>query len=196
MTPTMGARLDEALRREHPRYEPRPEQARMAADVEECLRHGGVLLAEAPTGLGKTLAYLLPALEWARENGQPVVVSTHTRSLQDQILELELPVLSRALGGGVKVVRLKGRENYLCRSRVEGFLADRAGTPEARQLQEMLERVPDGDLSALAGDEDGWAPFRAAELDAGTARPRSAAAPAAAGCAARGGWPRRPTWWW
>jgi len=164
---TPGARLDEALRREHPRYEPRPEQARLAADVEECFERGGLLLAEAPTGLGKTLAYLLPAVEWARASGEPVVVATHTKHLQDQILDSELPILSRALGGPLRVVRLKGRDNYLCRARVEGFLAERAGTPEAHRLLELLERLPDGDLSAVSDEPEAWAPFRGADLDAG-----------------------------
>ncbi|MBI5835662.1 MAG: ATP-dependent DNA helicase [Candidatus Eisenbacteria bacterium] len=167
MTDTAGLRLEEALRLEHPRYEPRPDQGRMASDVADCLQRGGVLLAEAPTGLGKTLAYLLPAVEWARASGQPVVVSTHTKSLQDQILDSELPILGRALGGDVRVVRLKGRENYLCRSRVEGFLAERAGTPEARRLEALLASVPDGDLSAVDDGDNAWEPFRGQELDAG-----------------------------
>ena len=97
----MALDLEQALRAEHPVYEPRPDQARMGRDVGDCLRAGGVLLAEAPTGLGKTLAYLIPALEWAIESGQPVLIATHTRNLQDQIFETELPIAARAVGGEV-----------------------------------------------------------------------------------------------
>ncbi len=167
MSGVPGADLEEALQREHPGYEPRPEQARMARDLGECFEHGGILLAEAPTGLGKTLAYLLPAAEWARRSGQPVVVATHTRSLQDQILESEWPIVARALDGDARIARLKGRENYLCRSRVDAYLAENAGTADAETLRELLEAIPEGDVSALGEGSGSFDFFRGADLDAG-----------------------------
>lgn len=166
MSPGPGSDLEEALQREHPGYEPRPEQARMARDLGECFEHGGILLAEAPTGLGKTLAYLLPAAEWARASGQPVVVATHTRSLQDQILESEWPIVDRVLGGDARIARLKGRDNYLCRSRVDAYLAENAGTADAETLRELLEVIPEGDVSALGEGSGSFEFFRGADLDA------------------------------
>src|SRR5688572_16040144 len=74
------------------RFEARPQQSAMAAAVAETLGGGGALVVEAPTGVGKSLAYLLPAALWALERGGRVLVSTNTRALQEQILHKELPV--------------------------------------------------------------------------------------------------------
>ncbi|HET9299679.1 MAG TPA: DEAD/DEAH box helicase, partial [Candidatus Polarisedimenticolaceae bacterium] len=97
----------------HPGYEPRLGQARMAEAVGRTLRQGGQLLVEAGTGTGKTLAYLVPALE----SGRRVIVSTGTRNLQDQIFARDLPFLRERTGMQVDAALLKGRENYLCRFR-------------------------------------------------------------------------------
>src|SRR6185436_13794422 len=85
--------------------------------VERTLREGGLLLAEAGTGTGKTLAYLLPALELGRR----VVVSTGTKNLQEQLISKDLPLLARALGRDLKVALMKGRGNYLCLLRHRSF---------------------------------------------------------------------------
>src|SRR5881275_3793935 len=100
-----------------PEYEPRPEQAALAAEVERALATGEHLVAEAGTGVGKSLAYLLPALE----SGQRVVVATATKALQEQLLAKEVPAAARALGREVRVAVLKGRQNYLCRKQLQGF---------------------------------------------------------------------------
>jgi ATP-dependent DNA helicase DinG len=89
----------------------------MAAAVEEVLREGGILMVEAATGTGKTLAYLVPALA----SGQRVVVSTGTRNLQDQIVLKDLPLLREQAGLQVSACLLKGRDNYLCRYRFARF---------------------------------------------------------------------------
>src|SRR5947209_4868187 len=102
-----GGALDGAL----PGYEPRPEQAALAAAVEHALAAGEHLVAEAGTGVGKSLAYLIPALE----SGQRVVVATATKALQEQLLRKDVPVAAAALGRPVRVEVLKGRQNYLCR---------------------------------------------------------------------------------
>ena len=86
-------------------YEERPSQARFSEAVEETLSDGGVLLAEAGTGTGKTLAYLLPAVD----AGRRVVVSTGTKNLQEQLVSKDIPLLARALGRDLSVAVMKGR---------------------------------------------------------------------------------------
>jgi ATP-dependent DNA helicase DinG len=106
-----------ALSRVLPAYEPRAPQLAMAARVEDALSHGRALLVEAGTGTGKTLAYLLPAAR----SGVKVVVSTATKTLQEQLAEKDVPLL-RSLGVEARFAFLKGRQNYLCLSRFDQFL--------------------------------------------------------------------------
>ncbi len=157
----------------HPDFEVRGEQARYAALVLETLERGGVLLAEAPTGLGKTLAYLWAAVEYSSAHDEPVLVATHTRNLQDQIVEGDWPMLASGLEQDFRLVRLKGRENYLCRARVDDYLADpglggmRPGMRgEAAVLEDgELARLPEGSLLAgAAGEHDLSAGHCPAEL--------------------------------
>jgi ATP-dependent DNA helicase DinG len=108
-----GGRLEQVL----PGYEPRAEQAALAAAVEAALAAGEHLLAEAGTGTGKSLAYLIPALE----SGRRIVVSTATKALQEQLLTKDVPIAAAALGRDVRVAVLKGRQNYLCRNGLQGF---------------------------------------------------------------------------
>src|SRR5262245_66196121 len=106
-----------ALERALPGFEPRAEQAALADAVERALASGQHLLAEAGTGTGKSLAYLIPALE----SGLRVVVSTATKALQEQLISKDVPTAAEALGREVRVAVLKGRQNYLCRHAVHGF---------------------------------------------------------------------------
>lgn len=97
----------------------RESQHRVAREVASALGSDALLLVHAPTGTGKTLAYLIPALLWARKNGLRLGVATYTRALQEQALEREVPralaAFDRAgLPGGFRIALLKGRENYLC----------------------------------------------------------------------------------
>ncbi|GAC1601339.1 MAG: hypothetical protein NVS4B10_13300 [Myxococcales bacterium] len=103
-----------ALSRILPGYEPRAAQLEMAAKVEGALAGGRALVVEAGTGTGKTLAYLLPAAR----SGLKVVVSTATKTLQEQLADKDVPLL-RALGVDAKVAFMKGRQNYLCLLRKE-----------------------------------------------------------------------------
>src|SRR6266705_3183203 len=105
------------LARVLPDYEERPAQRRFSEAVAGVLRDGGLLLAEAGTGTGKTLAYLLPAVELGRR----VVVSTGTKNLQEQLVDKDLPLLARALGRDLSVAVMKGRGNYLCLLRYRSF---------------------------------------------------------------------------
>jgi Rad3-related DNA helicase len=135
---SLAQRVDEllgaggTLARRWPRYEDRDSQRRMSADVAETLERGGVLLAEAPTGVGKSLAYLLPAILMAVESERRVVVATCTRSLQDQLFERDVPALLEALGISLPYARLKGKQNYLCPRVLESL------EPEAAEEREVL----------------------------------------------------------
>jgi ATP-dependent DNA helicase DinG len=106
-------------------YEERAEQLQMAALVERTLADEGLALIEAGTGTGKTLAYLVPAIL----SGKRVVISTGTKTLQDQIMQHDLPLLSAALGVGFESAVMKGLSNYLCLRRYEEF----QHSPEADQ---------------------------------------------------------------
>ncbi|HXY41235.1 MAG TPA: DEAD/DEAH box helicase, partial [Vicinamibacteria bacterium] len=117
------------LARVLPGYEERPAQRKLSEAVAEVLDAGGLLLAEAGTGTGKTLAYLLPAVELGRR----VVVSTGTKNLQDQLVSKDIPILAQALGRELQVAVMKGRANYLCLLRFASF--SKAGT--FRRLEEL-----------------------------------------------------------
>jgi len=95
-------------------YEHREGQVQMAVEVARALRDEQVLLVEAGTGVGKSLAYLVPAILWARDAGEPVVVSTNTKNLQEQLVRKDLPLLQEALPVGFEAALLKGRSNYPC----------------------------------------------------------------------------------
>ena len=129
-------------------FRPRREQLAMALAVAEALAERGRLVVEAGTGTGKTFAYLVPALL----SGRRVIVSTGTRTLQDQLYHRDLPAVSRALGRPVRVALLKGRANYLCLHRLPLARA----TPDlpglgARGLA-ALARIEDWSRSTVAGD--------------------------------------------
>ena len=130
----------------HPLYERRPGQHEMARLVEGVLRDGGRAMIEAGTGTGKTLAYLVPALECGRR----VVVSTGTRNLQDQIADKDLPFLRDRCGLPVAACVMKGRENYLCRYR----LAQLEAEPLFEDLaeQEWLPRIAAWSRTTTTGD--------------------------------------------
>ena len=106
-----------SLARTLPGFEPRDEQRALADAVAAALADGEHLLAEAGTGTGKSLAYLLPALE----SGQRVVVATATKALQDQLLTKDIPAAAAALGRDVRCAVLKGRQNYVCRRSLQGL---------------------------------------------------------------------------
>ncbi|HKC57846.1 MAG TPA: ATP-dependent DNA helicase, partial [Vicinamibacterales bacterium] len=119
-------------------YEPREGQRAMAAAVAEVLENGGMLIAEAGTGTGKTLAYLVPAVL----SGQRVLVSTGTKNLQEQIFFKDLPTLRDALGKPFSATLMKGRSNYLCLHRFETYRDGVEGNTSAGgRLIESGDRV-------------------------------------------------------
>ncbi|HWB23050.1 MAG TPA: ATP-dependent DNA helicase [Gaiellaceae bacterium] len=140
---------DGAVARSLPGFESRSEQAALASAVERALASREHLVAEAGTGTGKSLAYLLPALE----SGQRVVVATATKALQEQLLAKDVPAAARALGRDVRVVVLKGRQNYLCRKQLQSFgpmlLRDPRDEEAFEALQPWLAETETGDRAEL-----------------------------------------------
>jgi ATP-dependent DNA helicase DinG len=127
-----------ALARAVAGYEPREGQRRMAAAVAAVIEEGGTLLAEAGTGTGKTLAYLIPAIL----SGHRVLVSTGTKNLQEQIFFKDLPALRDALGKPFSATLMKGRSNYLCLHRWELYRDGVDGnTSAAGRLIDTSDRV-------------------------------------------------------
>jgi ATP-dependent DNA helicase DinG len=118
-----------------PGFEARAEQAALADAVERALATGEHLVAEAGTGTGKSLAYLLPALG----SGLRVVVATATKALQEQLLAKEVPAAARALGREVSVAVLKGRQNYVCRKQLQSFGPMLLRDPRDEEAYEALE---------------------------------------------------------
>ncbi len=135
-----------------PQYRFRPDQLAFAETVQAALDERATLVAEAGTGTGKTWAYLVPALL----SGGKVLVSTGTRTLQDQLYHRDLPRLRAALALSGSVALLKGRSNYVCRHHLEGVLAGRGdalSATEARQLRRIevfAQRTETGDKAELA----------------------------------------------
>jgi len=147
------------------KYEHRPQQLEMAEAVGEALTQKHHLMVEAGTGVGKSFAYLLPAIDYAVKNKKRVVISTHTISLQEQLIEKDIPLLQSVYPDEFTAVLCKGRSNYLCQRRLEqsrgrsSFLFD-----EQRQLeslwmveewvQESIEKGGNGSLAELPNVPD------------------------------------------
>ena len=142
-------------------FEDRPSQRDMAAYIADVYNDGGVALLEAGTGVGKSFAYLVPALVWARENGERTIVSTNTINLQEQLVGKDLPILARALATGGREGRapsfalLKGWRNYICLSRLGQArdtgrsLFDDDRSAELETLAGWAARTGDGTLADL-----------------------------------------------
>ncbi|MGA7672293.1 MAG: helicase C-terminal domain-containing protein [Nitrolancea sp.] len=154
-----------SLARSFSGYEYRPQQVEMMTSVADTLRDGGITMVEAGTGTGKSVAYLLPAVLHAVEHGEPVVVSTNTIALQDQLFRKDLPDLRRSLkemakddpslkdAANFEAALLKGRSNYLCLRR--WFIAQRstAQAPEEAALHAKIltwaQQTETGDRAEL-----------------------------------------------
>ena len=143
-----------AVARKLPDYEDRPQQVQMTEAVEQTLAAGRHLIVEAGTGVGKSFAYLLPAIDFAVSRRTRVVISTHTINLQEQLVTRDIPLLASALPTEFVAVLVKGRRNYVClrrlalASRLQTNLFSRA--EELRQLwriEEWAYATEDGSLS-------------------------------------------------
>ena len=158
-----GGPLQQAL----PDFKVRREQLLMAERVADALAARESLVVEAGTGTGKTFAYLVPALLC----GARVLISTGTRTLQDQLFSKDLPLVAAALGRPARVALLKGRANYLCRYRLmhadggaEQLSLVESAAPRSRSAQAMLTRIERwarttrrGDLAEVRGLSDSHA---------------------------------------
>jgi DNA polymerase-3 subunit epsilon/ATP-dependent DNA helicase DinG len=129
--------------RAFPGYEYRPQQVQMVTAVGQAFNHGDHLIVEAGTGTGKSVGYLLPAAFWAHQNDRPVVVSTNTINLQDQLIHKDIPELQKLLPFDLRATVLKGRRNYVC----------------TRLFQQMRHKLPgDADEMTLFGRLLVWLP--------------------------------------
>ncbi|MDD5394282.1 MAG: ATP-dependent DNA helicase [Thiothrix sp.] len=141
-------------------FQPRPQQQAMLQAVLETLQTQATAVIEAGTGVGKTFAYLAPALLC----NERVIVSTGSKTLQDQLYHKDLPVVRKALKSGVKTALLKGRANYLCLHRMkitqsEGRLPDKKSVVWLRRIGDWSGLTRTGDvseLSAVPRDADIW----------------------------------------
>jgi len=144
-----------------PGYEHRPQQLEMAAAVDAAFQGNRHLVVEAGTGVGKSFAYLVPAIREAVREKRRVVVSTYTISLQEQLIEKDLPFLKKATGEDFVAVLVKGRSNYVCLRRLSRVCNRAANLFEGRSLRRELERIAewamtteDGSLSDLSPAPD------------------------------------------
>lgn len=143
-----------------PKFEFRPEQQAMAVAVAQALRDRQHLAVEAGTGVGKSLAYLVPAILYAVAHKKKAIISTHTINLQEQLIQKDLPLLSRVLPVPFQYTMLKGRGNYLCSRRLQKAIRESAHlftSPEAAELQRIQEwasQTKDGSLSDFEIEPD------------------------------------------
>ncbi|MFQ5489307.1 MAG: ATP-dependent DNA helicase [Phycisphaerae bacterium] len=156
MDPTEVLAPDGAIGRRLAGYEPRPQQLEMARAVADSFAAGRHLMIEAGTGVGKSFAYLVPAIQRAVEHQQKVVISTHTIALQEQLVSKDLPFLAEALPVDFSAVLVKGRHNYLGLRRMKRALSrrqvlfDEGGHADAlRSLAQWSEVTKDGSLADL-----------------------------------------------
>jgi ATP-dependent DNA helicase DinG len=133
----------------------RPQQQELAVAVAEALTSASPLVAEAGTGVGKSLAYLLPAARFALETGRKGIISTHTINLQEQLVRKDIPIVRKILGDELPAVLLKGRQNYLCPLRLRrafeqaGDLFTGTENDELEAIRKWAETTRDGTLSDL-----------------------------------------------
>lgn len=138
-----------------PDFEYRAEQQEMAGEVAEALEMGRSLVVEAGTGVGKSLAYLIPAVEYAMREDKKAIISTHTINLQEQLMGKDLPIVKKLLGEPFEAALLKGRQNYLCPQRLRramdqgGDLFTSSEQEELMAIWKWAEGTRDGSKSDL-----------------------------------------------
>jgi ATP-dependent DNA helicase DinG len=147
---------DGAIARRLKDFESRPQQVEMAAAVEGALEHKGRLVVEAGTGVGKSFAYLIPAIKRIVDHKERVVIATHTINLQEQLIEKDIPLLNAVIPEEFSAVLVKGRGNYLSlrRLKLASERQDRLFTDDdARHSLHMIEewayQTRDGTLATL-----------------------------------------------
>ena len=145
-----------------PGFEIRPQQVALMEAAAEAFNQNKIAVVEAPTGVGKTFAYLLPAALWAKRNKERIVISTRTINLQEQIIDKDIPLIRRCIGEPLEACLVKGRGNYLCLRKLEraltetGLFDDETTTNQLTAIGEWAERTEDGsrtDLPFMPGRE-------------------------------------------
>ena len=150
---------------EQPWFEHRPQQLEMAQAITAALESRSHLIVEAPTGIGKSLAYLLPAVLYAIDEKRKAIVSTHTKNLQEQLLRKDIEIVRSLVKKDFTAVLLKGRKNYLCTTRLRAALRqqkqlfEKNEAKELERLSEWAATTTDGDIESLpfALRTDVWA---------------------------------------
>ena len=141
-------------------FEYRPEQQAMAVAVARALEEERHLVVEAGTGVGKSIAYLAPAILYAIQEKKKAVISTHTINLQEQLLHKDIPILKKVLPIEFEAALMKGRQNYLCPRRLERALQQASElfttseTAELARIADWSRTTKDGSLSDLAIEPD------------------------------------------
>ena len=136
-------------------FEYRAEQEELAGAVAESFLSAQPLVAEAGTGVGKSLAYLIPAAKFALATGRKGVISTHTINLQEQLVRKDIPLVRKILGEDLPAVLLKGRGNYLCPARLRraweqsGDLFTSTESEELARIRDWADQTRDGTLSGI-----------------------------------------------
>ena len=127
------------------RFEERPEQLQMAADVTDAFSKKKIALIEAGTGVGKSLAYLLPAYLFTQKTRKTIVISTHTIPLQEQLFTKDFPILQQVLGQDVQASLVKGMHNYICLRKLDDIYYEKPSfsEDEKEQLDGLLSEHAD-----------------------------------------------------
>ncbi len=151
-------------------YEFREQQVQMSESIANAFNNSTHLMAEAGTGIGKSLAYLIPAVIWATTNKTPVIVSTNTKNLQSQLFKKDLPLIKSTLNREFNAAIIKGRRNYLCHRKLFYLLnnSDSELTPDEQEAMVRVlvwsTRTKDGDMSDSSIMEDPNSRSLAAQL--------------------------------
>jgi ATP-dependent DNA helicase DinG len=143
-------------------YEFRPQQLQMAEAIASSLESKEHLVVEAPTGVGKSLAYLIPAIRYALRNKKKAIISTHTKNLQEQLINKDIPLALAITGEDCSVAMFKGRRNYLCTTRLRNALAQQKFLFVGEELDELL-RLDEWSDETADGDRERL-PFRVSDL--------------------------------
>ncbi|MGC5324602.1 ATP-dependent DNA helicase DinG [Brevibacillus sp. SYSU BS000544] len=144
-----------ALHRENPSFQRRDEQEAMIRAIYAAMDDEVHLFAEAGTGTGKSLAYLIPSILWAKLNQEQVVISTHTIQLQEQLFAKDIPLLQKVLPFDMRAAQLKGRGNYLCLRKFEQTLNDSSDSSHEvmlakAQIVTWLTQTETGDYEEIS----------------------------------------------
>jgi len=143
-----------------PNFEYRPQQQQMAVAAARALEEGKNLIVEAGTGVGKSLAYLIPSIFFAVSRRKKAIISTHTINLQEQLIQKDLPMLAKALPVKFHFTMLKGRHNYLCTRRLAKVrsqgrqLFTTSDQQELERVWEWSQKTADGSLSDFDAEPD------------------------------------------